>query len=511
MKRILAIGLDGCNWQMASLLPKLTELKKRSTYGILRSTIPPVTGPAWVSYATGCNPGKHGIYSFIRIDRQEHTSRLNSSKDVNGLTLHEIFSIYGKRCIILSLPLSYPPKGKFSGIMISDFLYHDKDCVPSSKKGLLDDYEVLHDTSKKGDDLVTELVRSEKMRFRTAKKLLEQEDWDLFYIWVSGIDAISHEMYGNIVSPDGAPNMVLPLLKVIDDGVDELRNAVDDDTVIVINSDHGFQTCHRKVYVNVLLEKMGQLKLTLKEDKSIKSHVESKQVDDREPIRVPKIMHQLSRVPILKAVGEKLFSSVNRRFRPSTTLDVDHEKSKLFMPTGESWGLFMIDGAAGQQEEAHKKLESSMKKFGVHDAFKLISPSKDIYFGKALDRAPDIILIPEDDVYLSAEIKESRMITSEQTEFHHPNGLFLVHGPGIRHDHETGPHSIIDLAPSILHMVGLPIPSNMDGKVIDDLFLPSSEYLEREEKRMSEDKIAKMGEKGRLGDRIKALKRSKKI
>ena len=67
-KRVLVIGLDGASldlirpWVAQGLLPTFKRILEQGASGPLESVIPPLTGPAWISFMTGKNPGKHAIY-----------------------------------------------------------------------------------------------------------------------------------------------------------------------------------------------------------------------------------------------------------------------------------------------------------------------------------------------------------------------------------------------------------------------------------------------------------------
>ena len=71
MIKSLILGLDGATWDVIKplaeegKLPTLKKLMEEGVWGNLESTIPPVTGPAWVSFATGRNPGKTGVFDFL--------------------------------------------------------------------------------------------------------------------------------------------------------------------------------------------------------------------------------------------------------------------------------------------------------------------------------------------------------------------------------------------------------------------------------------------------------------
>ena len=71
MAKSLIIGLDGATWNVIKplaeegKLPTFKKLMEEGVWGNLESTVPPVTGPAWVSFATGRNPGKTGVFDFL--------------------------------------------------------------------------------------------------------------------------------------------------------------------------------------------------------------------------------------------------------------------------------------------------------------------------------------------------------------------------------------------------------------------------------------------------------------
>src|SRR5512138_2499154 len=71
MKKLLMIGWDGATWTLLKpwmdegLLPNMAALVRGGASGPLTTTIPPVSASAWISFATGCNPGKHGAFDFV--------------------------------------------------------------------------------------------------------------------------------------------------------------------------------------------------------------------------------------------------------------------------------------------------------------------------------------------------------------------------------------------------------------------------------------------------------------
>ena len=79
--KVLIVGLDGATWTVLTpwledgSLPNLRRLCQAGCWGELLSTIPPLSAPAWSTFATGKNPGKHGVFHFVRPSDSGNTSK----------------------------------------------------------------------------------------------------------------------------------------------------------------------------------------------------------------------------------------------------------------------------------------------------------------------------------------------------------------------------------------------------------------------------------------------------
>ena len=131
--RCIVIGLDGATFELinplvkAGKLPTIKKMIEEGVHGVLKSTVPPLTGPAWVSFATGKNPGKHGCYDFELPRDSLDKIEMISSEDIKGETFYEVLDKQGKRCILVNLPCSYPPR--IGSVVITDFLSRGSDFI----------------------------------------------------------------------------------------------------------------------------------------------------------------------------------------------------------------------------------------------------------------------------------------------------------------------------------------------------------------------------------------------
>jgi predicted AlkP superfamily phosphohydrolase/phosphomutase len=123
---IAIVGLDGATWDLAAPLmargdmPVLRGLTERGSSGVLRSTVPPVTFPAWSSFMTGTNPGKHGVFDFTRRVLGSYEIAFVSSRDRRVPTIWKLLSDAGRRVAVLGVPTTCPPEA-VNGVMVGGF------------------------------------------------------------------------------------------------------------------------------------------------------------------------------------------------------------------------------------------------------------------------------------------------------------------------------------------------------------------------------------------------------
>ncbi len=144
MKKVIVIGLDGFEpkiaegMQQSGQLPNLSKLAQMGGYTRLATTYPAQTPVAWSTFATGVNPGGHGIYDFLSRDpktylpqlalnRYEQKNAFTAPKVVNnrhGTPIWNLLSTVGIPSTVIRCPCTYPPdsiKGRMlSGVGVPD-------------------------------------------------------------------------------------------------------------------------------------------------------------------------------------------------------------------------------------------------------------------------------------------------------------------------------------------------------------------------------------------------------
>ncbi len=138
MKKVIVIGLDGFEPTIVESmldrgeLPNLGRIRQAGGYSRLRTTYPAQTPVAWSTFATGTNPGGHGIFDFLSRDpstylpvlalsRYEQKNAFVPPRAVNlrrGTPVWELLSEAGIPSIVLRCPCTYPPD-EFDGRMLA--------------------------------------------------------------------------------------------------------------------------------------------------------------------------------------------------------------------------------------------------------------------------------------------------------------------------------------------------------------------------------------------------------
>lgn len=528
-RKVLIIGLDGATWDLLKpwaqkgILPTLKNLMEKGVYGNLESTVPPLTVPAWISFATGTNPGKHGCHYFAMPKGSLGELRPITSRAIHGETFYEVLEENKKKCILINLPGSYPPRIK--GIVITSLLTQgDNFIFPPNlidKIPELRDYRIIPDFSwqveGKIDEFVNDVRKLERNRFECARKLFEK-DWDFFFLLFSGTDFIQHQIYDKLIY--GQMNEDSPavgLYRDIDKYIGWFADNAPDDTDIFLVSDHGFKAYQKCLHINEWLRREGYFEKELRTKPRIAPQMameaQQRAMADRRDIRLPNFLLKYWRVlnwlrPVYKMLKTKLKLKV---------------RSDVFQPKmGESaayspylWAIYVndkrrfTDGKVdiGQYEKFRSELVSGLKHLKDPQTGQTIVTGiwkkEDIYNGSHLDMAPDIVLTSEEYLLGSSIIWNELFIADRGMIHHSTHGIFLAHGSSIKEEAEVQGARIHDLAPTILHLFGLPIPKDMDGRVLTEIFKEASEPAQRDVIFQEVDV-----ERVRVESRIKKLKQS---
>ena len=500
--RVLVVGLDGATWRAldplmsAGHMPALAALAARGFVAPLESTVPPVTAPAWSSFITGQNPGRHGIYQFYEIDpwseralgRGQQTFLAEPGVVVNGKALGgpklwEVASAAGKRCATINLPMTYPPS-PINGLMVTDMLTPpgSKNFTwPAELADELPDYEIDLTPREKdfssGDDVF--LDRAEAVLEKRARAVLDlfgREEWDLFVAIFTETDRLQHR-YWQFLDPSTAGGLgpaahetrrrVVDLYERLDGYIGRLAEAAGDRYRVVMVSDHGFgRAATRRVNMESLAGAIGLGGGPSASSKLAKVGITKK--------RVYKYLGSL--------VPEARLRNAERMARDRALQNVRGKLVKLHDYIGGVWVHGEARGgpvSAGQYEPFRAELlERLLSVADPATGARLVTRAltrEQVFAGERVDGAPDVVFFLDDRFGLDPQPRESSMVYDwdpPNTGTHRSDGILLMAGPGLEKAAPERAPRIEDAAPTILHLLGLPVPSAMDGRVLAEAFGP---------------------------------------
>lgn len=466
-RRVVVIGLDGATfdlldpWIKEGRLPNLRRMMERSTYGRLESTIPPISPPAWTSFATGVNPGKHGLLDFITFEPVSFKKIFVNSSHVRSKRFWDLAGEKGKKNIILYIPVTYPPQ-KIEGTMVSGFPAPSQGefiCPKEMNKELeekLGTWWVKVDADKYSDSeeaFLEEIYRSLETRFRVVDYLMMKE-WDFFVFVIMETDWVQHFFWGK------KDQCILPLYLKIDGMIGHFMESLKEEDVILILSDHGFGPIRKTFYLNSWLREKGFLASKTQLGYSRENLVEGIFQRRKGFSWVKKIRWALSKrntvidwnktQVFLNNTGSIYGARINLMGREPEGIVRPEEYDEVRNRVIEKLSL------ATDDQEGKKVMERIYRK-------------EDIYWGPYTKNAPDIIFVPDCEYTLSGQIKDEFFKKSrEGRSYHRPEGILILYGPGIKKGRKIKGTHIMDVAPTILYLLGLPIPKGFDGRVLTE-------------------------------------------
>lgn len=503
------MGLDGVPWELLNAMmargnmPTLFSLLPQARSGMLRSTVPPNTGPSWTTFATGKNPGKHGIFDLFRYD-EAFLPRPVQSTDIQGETFYEILSTAGLRSILVNLPVTYPPRD-FNGVVVGDFLSPKSYIHPVELQPLLEGYRLFYDFRLEGMALVEDILDVERRRIAVARRLFTDQAWDLFFLLFSATDWLSHFYYPTILRGDTAlGRRAATLFRNIDDLLGEWMKALPPEAHLVLLSDHGFQECCLSFDLNSWLEARHWAVKRLKDGKrrpaggrvdvrpstQALSPIRALRKDDvftdgmgdgeehllvkpsGDEVVIPQGLLRLARrFPWARKMFVSLFQSLGREVKFDSPYELDVERSMALAPRGSLYGLYVNRRIVRDAQEKDRLvsdiiagLRSLRNPLNQGPAFSLVGERREVYGASSpVESAPDVICIPAPGLYTDISLLHGPKIVPRDSNWHSRDGFVVLKGPAFSPGN-LGGADMCDIAPTILALLGIPPPPEMDGR-----------------------------------------------
>jgi predicted AlkP superfamily phosphohydrolase/phosphomutase len=471
--RVILLGLDGATfglidpWLKQGKLPNLARFVEEGVKGELASVFPPTSPGAWTSIVTGKNPGKHGLFDW-RLRRDDSYELLPvSGANRRSQTLWDILSENGLKVGIFNLPMTYPPD-IVNGFMISgmdtpseaEVFTYPPDLYQRIRDECCDyviDPWVETGEGEVRDQWISRVRSTFQSRVNTLYYLMAEFTCDFLMPIFVFPDRLQHVLWhcADSSHPAYTPalgqeygGVILEFYQMADKFLGDLIRQLDENTTVLIISDHGFGPVHKLVFINKFLESLELLR--------INKDVSPAQID----------------WPHTKAYAFGYHGSIYINLR-------GREPEGIVSPGQE------YENLRGQIIKALRDLTDPQT--GVPIVSKIYK-REEIYHGPYVTRAPDILFQPSEegtayrvfDGFNYIDNPDLPLIIVDPslgTGAHRLNGIFLAWGKHIRSKQSLTGASVVDVAPTILYLMGQPIPDDMDGRVLQEIF--ESDLLKR--------------------------------
>lgn len=500
----------------AGVIPNLSSFLESGSSAPLRSQIPPWTPSAWPSLYTGVNPGKHGVFGFLRFD--DYDWDVVDFADVREHALWEVLGDQGISSVVVNVPVTHPPNA-FPGALVPGYVApDDPTCHPpdllAELREVVPEYSVYPPESSNRDRQIEHYCETARSRGDAFEYLVDREDPGFGFVQFQVSDTVFHQYPGDW-------DAVESVYAAIDEAFGQLHDAVAPDTTIVA-SDHGIgEYTGSEFRVNEFLAEAGYLQTTTEGSgmpswssiadarlKSTDSGYHSRratavatraaELAARSGLTADRVYRLLARFGMGEAAADRLPASVVR----SGTRRVDFEASTAFMRDRIELGVRLnLEGreSAGVVSPAdysavRAELIQALEAVRTPDddaVFEAVVPRELVYHGPYVEEAPDIIAVPAGfDNFLSASLRGEQFGPPSESWNHKYTGIVAIDadlsdsrgvlgdagGSSLRQN-----PSILDVAPTVCAALGIRPPKQMEGEPLEtdaDFDLPSSSEME---------------------------------
>lgn len=499
-RRVFLLGLDGADWSVLDRMiavghmPNLGRLVREGARAILESTVPPVTPVAWLSLMTGCNPGRHGVFGFLKPSPDNSYLPVPVNRmDAQVPTVFDYFR-EGGPLVSLNLPMSWPAT-PINGCLITDMMTPLNDPRDfEHPRGLLarlaragidytidpkfkarqseDGNAMFGDWQAEGSAFVELLSEITRQRQAAVRLLMREEEWNAFICVFVGMDRLQHLHFQRLLPADGSdPDPLLASwYRQMDEHVGEIVQGLRSTDVLLIVSDHGFAPTPGQFLANEWLRREGWL---------------TPRQARRSPLYAAKRWLGalgVTRARLARVIGESRSSRLQL-----AAAHVDWSRSAAFLssPFGirlnvrgrETRGLIAPAEHSRVQEEIIQRLRAWRDDAGIA-WLAAVHRGADLYWGDACRHAPDIVLVFPEERNFGAYGGEFGGDLFQPTPFktgdHRRDGVFLAWGSGIRPTNTDLRFPIWDVLPTLLHLAGRAVPAICDGKVRSEILAKGS-------------------------------------
>ena len=452
--KICILGLDCCAPEVIfgdERLVNIRRLMDAGLYGRLQSVVPPITVPAWMCMSTSQDPGSLGIYGFRnRTDYSYEKLGFANSNSIKSYAMWDHLAREGKKSIIVGVPPNFPPR-RINGISIGCFLTptttKDEFTYPTNIKTkineLVGEYpvDVKNFRTDRKDWLRDEIFAMSRKQWTVVKWLLAEQEWDYFHFVDIGLDRVHHGFWNyfdkqHVQYEPGNPyeNVIPDYYLWLDEQIGSVLELLDNETILLVVSDHGAQRLDGGIAVNQWLIDEGLLVL----------HEYPKQVT---PFNELKVNWEKTKVWSEGGYYARVFFNVQGREPQGVIPAAEYEKFQ-----DEIKAKF----EAMKDDKGNPLKNLVFKPKEIYQNTRNVAPDLIVHFGGLDWRSIGTVGYPN--IY----VQEND--TGPDGCNHAQYGMFLLAAPNCPINGEYEGAKLLDIAPTLLDLAGYEIPESMQGR-----------------------------------------------
>ncbi|NLF00808.1 MAG: hypothetical protein GX601_07505 [Anaerolineales bacterium] len=525
MGKVVVVGLDGAPldlvrpWIEQGKLPTLRRLLREGASGPMRSVVHPYTAQAWTTMVTGVNAGRHRLFDFWERDLEIYGFHLTNASMRAAPAVWSWLNEAGCRTIVVNVPMTFPPES-VDGVMIagrdspglsSAFTY------PPQLKAELEQVLQRPYVIVPGDWRWMRLGRPEKasqelldevdVRFEVVRHLTTTRPWDFCMFVVGATDGAAHFFWRQHerAYPTHDPalfqqqgDVLLQVYQRVDEHLGTLMANLDDDTSIVVVSDHG--SGRREPYafhLNAWLAERGWLSFvdegergaslgdwTAKGVKALKELAYNllpyQQLTRARKLWPERWRRGLSRYELFSGIDWRRTRAFSEERRGSIWINVRGREPEGIVEPGEEYDALRAEIAEGLQAVRNPETNEPVAR--------RVWRREELFDGPYLERIPDLLLeVASPACFMRYDRGNDgpslRTLTAQDLSKldvngdHRMDGTLVVWGPGIRPGHTLDRTDIRDVFPTVCYLMGVAIPDDIEGALAEDAFRP--DWIER--------------------------------
>lgn len=499
-------------------MPNLARLMKAGVSGSLESVLPPITPPAWTSFMTGKNPGKHGIFHFVETERGGYAMNYANATSRRSPTVWKLLNDAGYSVGTMNIPFTYPPE-PLNGFQISGM------DTPSESSPFIHPPELREElfnhlgeiqldlrflgamtTDERRSQVLAEMEQLDTQWTKAALYLLEKHPQDVMMFVFMSIDTVQHYFWQHmdkdhfIHDPELAPKFGDAVRKVyerLDAAAGQIIDRLPPETAVFVVSDHGGgPVVDRTIFLNRYLAQLGLLHYHKKATSGIGTFAKKILRLGFSLVRGTLSSRQKSR---LAELFPKLVQKTEEAYSAFSSIDWSRTKaycSEVLASPPSIWINLKGVKPQGVVEPADYenlinfiigKLAELKDPRDGQAVIKRVYRRDEIFHGPFANEGADLVLdwwsenslfstqpsFPEDGKKSALLIREHKpSADSEWGGTHRLHGILVARAPVLKTGGEIENAHLIDIAPTILYLLSVSVPQDMDGNVLTDAFRP---------------------------------------